>query len=217
MPSASSVTYEMGAFKEVETSATPSERFQVFDQVLLLFVAELQAEHGLVVVNDIVQVLEATVVIKAALRMGEKGPKGRRTIAPIRRTARLEIVNPDLLSRVHAPPRLCEERWHVASRAPAGAIEHLFPALGRFGIEASIFRLRRRHSQLVEVEGGELRRDQIIFGLPVAELGLGGDRELFLVVQPRIEEGSLPVHLQVRDEGVPVGDRAPAGLTPASP
>ena len=38
-----------------------------------------------------------------------------------------------------------------------------------------------------------------------------GDRELRRVVQARVEERALAVHLQVRDERVPVRDRAPAG------
>src|SRR5205823_10089009 len=65
--------------------------------------------------------------------------------------------------------------------------------------------------QLVEVKSSELRRDQVGVVTHVSEAGLRRDRELRRVVQPRIEEGSLAMHLEVRDEGVPVRHRAPSG------
>jgi hypothetical protein len=46
--------------------ANSSKRFQVFDQVLLLFVAQPQAQCALVVVDNLVQGLEPAVMIVIA-------------------------------------------------------------------------------------------------------------------------------------------------------
>jgi hypothetical protein len=181
--------------------ANSSEGFQVLDEILLL---QLEPECALVVVDNFVQVLKLAVMIKTALGMGEQTPQGCRAIAPIGRTIRLEIIDADLLGRVHAPTWFGEERRHMAGGAFAGTIEHLLPTLSRLGIEASLLRLRRGHGELVEVESGELGGDQIVFGLHMAEFGLGGHRELILVVQPRIEKASLPMHLEIGDERIPV-------------
>src|SRR5438445_12509596 len=46
----------------------------------------------------------------------------------------------------------------------------------------------------------------------VTEAGSSRDRELLPVVETRIEEGTLPIHLRVGDVRVPVGDRSPARI-----
>src|SRR5689334_1906959 len=43
----------------------------------------------------------------------------------------------------------------------------------------------------------------------IAESVRSGDRELSGIVEPWIEEAALSVHLEVRDEGVPVAQGAP--------
>ena len=61
------------------------------------------------------------------------------------------------------------------------------------------------------MEARELRRHPVDLGLHVAEAVAGRHRELDRIVQTRVPEPPLAVHLQVGHEGVPVGDRAPAG------
>src|SRR5262245_58732171 len=48
-----------------------------------------------------------------------------------------------------------------------------------------------------------------IDGRQVRESVGGGNRKLRCIVQSRIEEPALPVHLEIGDQRVPVGDRSP--------
>ena len=65
--------------------------------------------------------------------------------------------------------------------------------------------------KLIDVERRKLRRDQVGRVADVAEAVLCGDRELRGIVEPRIVERALALHLEIGDERVPVRDRSPAG------
>ena len=73
-------------------------------------------------------------------------------------------------------------------------------------------RLRRGERQLVEVERRQLRGDQIGLVPDMAEAVLRSHRKLLCVVQPVVVEVAAAVHFEVRDERVPVGHGAPAGV-----
>ena len=63
------------------------------------------------------------------------------------------------------------------------------------------------------MEGGELGSDTVVGeALVVPEPGARRDGELGAIVEARIVEHALAVHLVVGDVGVPIGDRAPTGL-----
>jgi hypothetical protein len=61
------------------------------------------------------------------------------------------------------------------------------------------------------VQSTEPRGDEVRIVPDVAVPVPGADGEASGVVEPWVEEGSLPVHLEIGDEGVPVRDRTPAG------
>ena len=73
-------------------------------------------------------------------------------------------------------------------------------------------RVRHRKRELVDLQRRQLRRDQVALVPDVSEAGARCDRELARVVQPVIAEVPDPVHLEVRDERVPVRDRAPTRI-----
>src|SRR5262249_28388909 len=111
---------------------------------------------------------------------------------------------------MQVPPRLGVDRRYVAGRALRLTGEDGFAARGGGLVEAALRRRRSRYRELVDLERRKLRRDEIGVGPDMAEAGARRDRELRRVVEARVEEGALPVHLQVRDERVRVGDVAPA-------
>src|SRR5262245_43048486 len=51
---------------------------------------------------------------------------------------------------------------------------------------------------------------RVVTNVPVSRLD--GDRELFWIVESRIEEGSLSAHLCVRNVRIPMRDRTPTGI-----
>jgi hypothetical protein len=61
------------------------QRFQVFDEVLLRLLTEIEIEHLTVVFDDGAQGGEPTVVVEAALLPREQTRQRRRTVPPIRR------------------------------------------------------------------------------------------------------------------------------------
>src|SRR5688572_701487 len=74
------------------------ERFQIFDEIALLLVAQLEAEVIVVVAHHVLQGGEAAVVVEAALVDLLRVPEGaqrRRPVAAVRRALGLEIVNAD--------------------------------------------------------------------------------------------------------------------------
>jgi hypothetical protein len=64
-------------------------------------------------------------------------------------------------------------------------------------------RTRRLERELVQVQVGELRRDEVRVAADVPEPVRPRDREARRVVEARVEERALPVHLEVPDERVP--------------
>src|SRR5262245_21761565 len=61
------------------------------------------------------------------------------------------------------------------------------------------------------MESSQLGGDQIGVVSNITESGPGRYGELGWVVQPRIEERAFPVYFQIRDEGIPMCHRTPAG------
>jgi hypothetical protein len=59
------------------------------------------------------------------------------------------------------------------------------------------------------VQRGQLRRDEVRLVAHVAKAVARGHGEPRRIVEAWLEEGTLPVHLEDRDEGVPVRHRAP--------
>src|SRR4029450_9156433 len=101
-----------------------SERLQVLDEFGLLLRAQSQVEALIVVIDHVAVGREAAVVVEASLLLCEEALERRRSVELlVRRTAGLEVVDADLLGRVHVPPRLGEERGDVAGGGPVLAFE----------------------------------------------------------------------------------------------
>ena len=98
--------------------------------------------------------------------------------------------------------------WHRAQRGLA--VEHGLAALAAAASYESFGRLRGGDRQLVEVQRRELGGDQVRRRPRLLPKPLGGHGELLRVLQTRVEERPLAVHLRVGHVGVPVRDRAPA-------
>src|SRR5262245_38732041 len=98
------------------------------------------------------------------------------------------------------PARLGKNRWYMAGSASGFAIEDNLPASGSGRMEGAWRRLGCGKSQLIEVERREFGCDQIYTVLFVAQTGFGGDGILLRIIQARIVERSLPVHLQISDK-----------------
>src|SRR5450759_4081340 len=90
------------------------------------------------------------------------------------------------------------------------AFENLLAALSRFFIEAPLRRLRRRNAKLVELQSGKLRRDQIRGVSDVAKTRCRSHGELSEIIEPRIEERPLTVHLQIRHKRIPIRHGTPS-------
>src|SRR5207247_10438408 len=58
----------------------------------------------------------------------------------------------------------------------------------------------------------EFRRNQVTLVADVGEAGAGCDRELLGIAEPVVVEVADSVHLEVRDERIPIRDGAPAGV-----
>src|SRR4051812_28966012 len=108
-----------------------SERLQEFHQSFLVVVAEVQLPGRVVVLDHVVQRGKATVVVEAALGMGEQA--AQRSGAVLRLTWRalgLEVIYADLGRGVQVPSRFSEQRRHVAGGALRLALEDRLAALG---------------------------------------------------------------------------------------
>ena len=81
----------------------PRERFQVLDQVALFLRSQTQAETAIVMVHDIKQRSEASVVIKTALAMSPQAVERRSAVSLVRRPIRLEIIDADFCRQPHSP------------------------------------------------------------------------------------------------------------------
>src|SRR5262249_54453790 len=104
--------------------------FQVLDQVALLRAAETEIEMLVVVVDDVAQRGETTIVIEAALLVRPQASKRRGAVHVGRRAIGLEGVDADLRGRMQVVPRLGEQRRDVAARALGRSVEERLAALG---------------------------------------------------------------------------------------
>src|SRR6266576_5505037 len=82
------------------------QRLQVFDQIMGLLVIQTQPEKAVVVLDHIIERCKASVMEETTLRVGPEALEGSGAVALVRRTVGLKIVDSDLFSRVHIPPRL---------------------------------------------------------------------------------------------------------------
>ena len=117
--------------------------------------------------------------------------------------------------RVHVPARLGVERRHVAASRTGLALEHRLAARRGRRVEAAGRRRRRAGSRAgrsaAPASFGVMRSSACC--ATCAEAVRGCDRELRRVVEPRVEEVALAVHLEVRDERVPVRSPSPSRST----
>ena len=100
----------------------------------------------------------------------------------------------------------------MAARTLRLAVEKRLPPLCR-EVERLIVlrRLRGGNRELVEVERGQLRSDQIGIVAHVRRACFGRHWELCWIIEPRIVECSFAVHLQVRDKRIPISGRTESG------
>src|SRR5205807_2447770 len=73
-----------------------------------------------------------------------------------------------------------------------------------------LWRLWRRESELVKLKCRQFAGYQIGCPLDVGEAQPGRYRESICVVQARIVKTAGPLHFQISDKGVPIGNRTPA-------
>src|SRR5262245_56630009 len=100
-------------------------------------------------------------MVEPAPQPREQATEWRRPVAVIRRPASLEVVDTDLLRGMYVPARLREERRYVAARTGPLAVEDGLATLGGLGVEAALRRRGCRDGELVEVQGRQLRRDEV--------------------------------------------------------
>src|SRR5262245_7343540 len=79
------------------------ERFEVFDQIVDLALAQSEREKAIVVVDDISQRGEAAVMVEAARLVRPETFEGRCAIALIGGAVGLEVVDADLGAGMHVP------------------------------------------------------------------------------------------------------------------
>src|SRR6185437_3103281 len=99
-----------------------SDAFQVLNQVLLVLAAEVQLELCVVVIDDVEQGGEPSVVEETALLMRPQSREGSRAVHVGRRAVGLERVDADLARRMHVVPRFGVERRDVTARTLARAV-----------------------------------------------------------------------------------------------
>ncbi len=71
-----------------------------------LRITETEPEEAVVVLHDIVEPSETSIVIEATFGVRPKSFQRSRTVTIVRRATGLEIVDSDLLRRMHIPPGL---------------------------------------------------------------------------------------------------------------
>ena len=144
---------------------------------------------------------EATVVVEAALLVRPQAAQRRRAVHAGRASGRPGS------RRCRSRRRGCRFQpgsvnsggtWQVAQ--PAFAVEERLAALGRRRVEAARRRLRRRQRAAGRpCSAGELRRDQVAWRVGRARTRCSAATGNCVgVVEARVDEGALAVHLQVR-------------------
>ena len=150
-----------------------------------------------VVLQQVNRRREPAIVVEAAPGVSPETLERRRAVAGVRSAVRLEVSVKS------------GGTWRSEHRArPANSI---LPRAAAPRIEAVVGWGRRVDGELVEVQSTEPWGDEVRIVPDVAVPVPGADGEASGVVEPWVEEGSLPVHLEIGDEGVPVRDRIPAG------
>src|SRR5690606_24764174 len=137
---------------------TTSERLQELHEVRLLPRVESEREVTVVVVDDVLQGGEATVVVEASLLADEEPLEGVGAVARVGRADRLDVGERDLVGRVHVAARVGVERRYVATGALRSAREELAPALGRLGVEAPLGRAESAWRRSRRPDGSPCRR-----------------------------------------------------------
>src|SRR5690606_28443264 len=85
-----------------------------------------------------------------------------------------------------------------------------FTPRGGFRVKTIERRLWGRDRELIELQCSQLWGYQIIFAADIAQTRRCRNRELFWVIESRVVECPLTVHLKVCHKSVPVCDRSPA-------
>src|SRR6266700_3788763 len=97
----------------------------------------------------------------------------------------------------------------MAGGAVGLACKQSFATVRRSGIETVLWRRGRRESELVKLQGRQFAGYQIGCPLDVGEAQPGCYRESICVVQARIVKTARPLHFQIGDERIPIGNRTP--------
>src|SRR5918999_3342411 len=113
---------------------------------------------------------------------------------------------------MQVPAWFSKQGWHMAGVTLGLALEDHLATGSRLWVKAPLWWFRGWNSELIEVESSKFRGDQVGVIPHIAETGFGGYWKLRWVVQAWIVEYPLTMHLQVGDEGVPVGHRSPSGV-----
>ena len=111
------------------------EADQVLNQIALLTVGEPQIHAFVVVVDDRVQIREASVVIEPAFQVSRERANRRRAVAHIRATISLEAVNANIGWRVQVPSWFSPEWLHMAIVASGFTAEEFVATSGRGFVE----------------------------------------------------------------------------------
>src|SRR5215510_3150172 len=134
------------------TASVGLQGLQIFNELTLLFRAQLELEVAVVVVDDGVEGGKPTVVVEAAFLAREQPSQWRGSILFVGRSIGLEIVDADLGRAVHRPSGLGEERRNVTRRTLGLAFEQRPSQLRRQRVETTGRRRGRGNGQLVEMQ-----------------------------------------------------------------
>src|SRR5215469_7854001 len=131
-----------------------------------------------------------------------------------RRAVGLKRVHTDLARSVQVVSRLRKERWYMASRTFSLSIEDVLAALRRGCVEATLGWLRSGDRQLIEMQGAELRRDQVRRETHIERAVFYGERILCRIAESGIKKCAGTPHFRNANVGVPVryGPKASPGM-----
>ena len=119
-------------------------------------------------------------------------------------TIGLKAVNANFLRGMQVPARVGECPRLMAATALGFAAEKDAPAFGSLLVVTAGRGHRCGNRELVKMESRELGADHIVVAVHMTKMVFRGNGKLFCVIQPRIIEISLAVHLQVSNERIPV-------------
>src|SRR5215831_4165899 len=127
------------------------------------------------------------------------------------RSVSLERIHADLTWSVQVIPRFCVQRRHVAAGAFAFASEQNLATHSGGLIVTSPWRSRRGDSQLIELQCGEFRRDQVWHPTHIERAVFYSERILYWIVKPGIKICTGTTHFRDTHVSIPVGHRAKTG------